>query len=129
MTYFMLFSGVSWPKSALTMASVWLEPRVPWSPIVPKYLLPLATRAVFTLLEAGPVEVPVWSATLPVAADEAGAADAVEACEATTLDLLMVTTTDWLLATWAIVVAVERGEDVLLSVMEIVEQLVELDAT
>jgi len=27
------------------------------------------------------------------------------------------------------VVAVERGEDVLLSVMEIVEQLVELDAT
>lgn len=48
-SHFMLFSGVSWPKSALTIAESFESDRVFWSPQVPKYLLPLALKAVLTL--------------------------------------------------------------------------------
>lgn len=48
----MLFSGVSCPKSALTMAELVESDSVPWSPQVPKYFLPLALKALLMLAAA-----------------------------------------------------------------------------
>ena len=56
------------------MALVWPWLSVPGSTMLPKYFLPLAVKAVFKLLDFGPVDVPVATAPAAAAAEVAAAA-------------------------------------------------------
>lgn len=52
-SHFMLFSGVSWPKSASIIAAFFVfSVRVPWSPIFPKYFFPWALNLSLMLTES-----------------------------------------------------------------------------
>lgn len=60
-SHFMLFSGVTWPKSALMMAAFCPLVSRPWSVATPKYFLPLALNLASMLpeVELGVVPLPV----------------------------------------------------------------------
>jgi hypothetical protein len=62
-SHFMLFSGVTCPKSALMRAAFCPDVRRPWSVATPKYFLPCATnfalRELAEELPVGPLAEPV----------------------------------------------------------------------